>query len=61
MIGADILVEAVVKGLGAAATEAVARLDLWWIRVFGRPLSGRMNKLEIQTLFHGNTRDQDQI
>jgi hypothetical protein len=24
-------------------------------------LSGRINKLEIQTLFHGNTKDQDQI
>ena len=41
------------KGLGV--------LDLWWAKTFGRPLSGRMNKLEIQTLFHGNTRDRDQI
>ena len=36
-------------------------LDLWCERRFGRTLSGRMNKLEIQTLFHGNTKDDDQI
>lgn len=42
-------------GIGAAS------LDLWFERKFGRSLSGRMNKLEIQTLFHGNTKDQDQI
>ncbi len=36
-------------------------LDLWCERKFGRTLSGRMNKFEIQTLFHGNTKDQDQI
>ena len=41
--------------------EALAALDLWWARIFGRPLSGRINRLEIQTLFHGNTKDQDQI
>ena len=41
--------------------EALASLDLWWARTFGRPLSGRMNRLEIQTLFHGNTKDEDQI
>jgi len=41
------------KGLG--------HLDLWFEQRFGRCLSGRMNKLEIQTLFHGNTKDQDQI
>jgi len=41
--------------------EGLAKLDLWWGRTFGRSLSGRMSKLEIQTLFHGNTRDQDQI
>jgi len=39
----------------------LGRLDLWCERKFGHCLSGRMNKLEIQTLFHGNTRDQDQI
>jgi len=39
----------------------LGRLDLWFERRFGRSLSGRMNKLEIQTLFHGNTKDQDQI
>ena len=42
-------------GIGAAS------LDLWFERKFGHSLSGRMNKLEIQTLFHGNTKDQDQI
>lgn len=41
--------------------ERLAKLDLWWFRTFGRSLSGRMSKLEIQTLFHGNTKDQDQI
>jgi hypothetical protein len=55
-------------GLARLAAELVVkladwltRLDLWWARVFGRSLSGRMNKLEIQTLFHGNTKDQEQI
>jgi hypothetical protein len=47
------LLELLGRGLG--------RLDLWFERRFGRCLSGRMNKLEIQTLFHGNTKDQDQI
>lgn len=41
--------------------RGVGRLDLWFERRFGRCLSGRINKLEIQTLFHGNTKDQDQI
>jgi len=41
--------------------EGLGKLDLWWGRTFGRSLSGRMSKLEIQTLFHGNTRDEDQI
>jgi hypothetical protein len=41
--------------------RGVGRLDLWFERKFGRCLSGRINKLEIQTLFHGNTKDQDQI
>jgi len=39
----------------------LGHLELWCERRFGRTLSGRMNKLEIQTLFHGNTKDQDQI
>jgi len=47
------LLELLGKGLGS--------LDLWFERRFGRSLSGRINKLEIQTLFHGNTKDQDQI
>jgi hypothetical protein len=41
------------KGLG--------HLDLWGERRLGRSLSGRINKLEIQTIFHGNTKDHDQI
>lgn len=41
--------------------RAVGSLDLWFERKFGLRLSGRINKLEIQTLFHGNTKDQDQI
>jgi hypothetical protein len=51
-LGAELL-NLLGKGLG--------ELDLWCERTLGRPLSGRMNKLEIQTLFHGNTKDQDQI
>jgi hypothetical protein len=47
------LLELLGRGLGG--------LDLWVERKFGRCLSGRMNMLEIQTLFHGNTKDQDQI
>ena len=50
-----------VKLLAHLIGEALAALDLWWARMFGRPLSGRINRLEIQTLFHGNTKDQDQI
>jgi len=41
--------------------EKLGDLDLWWEQRFGRSLSGRLNKLEIQTLFHGNTKDQHQI
>ena len=41
--------------------EVLASLDLWWADKFGRPLSGRVGRLEIQTLFHGNTKDEDQI
>jgi hypothetical protein len=59
-IAGDLLVKA-----GAKLLELLGRglgnLDLWFERRFGRSLSGRMNKLEIQTLFHGNTKDQDQI
>ena len=50
---------------GAKLLELLGRglgeLDLWCERRFGHCLSGRMNKLEIQTLLHGNTKDQDQI
>ena len=52
----------ILKALAKAAEEGLATLDLWWARVFGRSLSGRMYRIEIQTLFHGNTKDdQDQI
>jgi hypothetical protein len=53
--------ELLLKALVKAAEEGAATFDLWWGRVFGRSLSGRMFKLEVQTLFHGNTRDEDQI
>jgi hypothetical protein len=56
----DVLVEAGEKLLELLG-RGLGRLDLWVERKFGRCLSGRMNKLEIQTLFHGNTKDQDQI
>jgi hypothetical protein len=56
----DLLVRAGEKLLELLGT-GLGRLDLWYERKFGRCLSGRMNKLEIQTLFHGNTKDQDQI
>lgn len=55
------LEELFLEALAKAAEEGLATLDLWWARVFGRSLSGRMYKVQIQTLFHGNTRDQDQI
>jgi hypothetical protein len=58
--GGEILVGGT-KLLAHLMGEALAALDLWWARIFGRPLSGRINRLEIQTLFHGNTKDQDQI
>ena len=57
----DVILEKLLRVLAKGAEEAVGVLDLWWARVFGRPLSGRMNRIEIQTLFHGNTKDQDQI
>jgi hypothetical protein len=51
----------ILKALAKALEEGLATLDLWWARTFGRSLSGQMYRIEIQTLFHGNTRDQDQI
>ena len=59
-IVAHLLVKACEKLLELLGWE-LARLDLWFERKFGHCLSGRINKLEIQTLFHGNTKDQDQI
>jgi len=49
------------KLFAKATAEGLATLDLWWTRTVGQSLSGRMNRLEIQTLFHGNTKDQEQI
>ena len=59
-IGGHLLVETGEKLLELLG-RGLGRLDLWVERKFGRCLSGRMNKLEIQALFHGNTKDQDQI
>jgi hypothetical protein len=59
-IVADLLIKAGAKLLELLGRE-LGRLDLWFERRFGHCLSGRINKLEIQTLFHGNTKDQDQI
>jgi hypothetical protein len=56
----DLLVKASEKLLELLG-RGLGRLDLWFERKFGRCLSGRINKLEIQTLFHGNRKDQDQI
>lgn len=56
----ELLVKAA-GGLFELVDKALGHIDLWFERRFGRPLSGRMNKLEIQTLFHGNTKDHDQI
>ena len=50
-----------IETLAKAAEDGVGNFDLWWGRMFGRSLSGRISKLEIQTLFHGNTKDEDQI
>jgi hypothetical protein len=47
--------ELIVQALLHILEEGLTKLDLWWDRTFGHSLSGRMNKLEIQTLFHGNT------
>jgi hypothetical protein len=55
------LLSHLIEGLLKLIEKALPELDLWWMSRFGRSLSGRPNKIEIQTLFHGNTRDQDQI
>jgi hypothetical protein len=63
MLG-DLLGHVVLRGCAELVHllgEGLGKLDLWCQRKFGRSLSGRMYKLEIQTLFHGNTKDQDQI
>jgi hypothetical protein len=57
----EVILESLLKALANGAEAGVGTLDLWWAGAFGRTLSGRMYKIEIQTLFHGNTRDQDQI
>jgi hypothetical protein len=59
-MGGEILVW-VSKCLFHLAEEGLGALDLWWVRRFGRPLSGRLARIEIQTLFHGNTKDEEQI
>jgi hypothetical protein len=59
-IGGHLLVKACEKLLELLG-RGLGRLDLWFERKFGHCFSGRINKLEIQTLFHGNTKDQDQI
>jgi hypothetical protein len=59
-IAGDLIVKAG-EALLSLLGKGLGHLDLWCERRFGRSLSGRMNKLEIQTLFHGNTKDQDQI
>ena len=63
MLG-DILAHLLIKA-GEKLLDLLGRglgqLDLWFEKRFGHCLSGRINRLEIQTLFHGNTRDQDQI
>ena len=59
-IASDLIIRAGAELLKLLGT-ALGSLDLWCQRRFGRSLSGRLNKLEIQTLFHGNTKDQEQI
>jgi len=57
-----VLTLAAIAGLIWAYLEICVYLDLWTERVFGRSLRlRRQNKMEIQTLFHGNTKDQDQL
>jgi hypothetical protein len=58
---ADLILKALRKALAIAAAEGLATLGLGWAQAFGRPLSGRLHKVEIQTLFHGNTKDRGQI
>lgn len=60
-MSAEILIELLGRVIGPALEEALGTLDLFWARTFGHPLSGRFGRIEIQTLFHGNTRDHDQI
>jgi hypothetical protein len=60
----DLFGDLAVKALAELARllgVGLGHVDLWCGRRFGHTLSGRMNKIEIQTLFHGNTKDQDQI
>jgi hypothetical protein len=57
----DIPLDRLAEALFDVTEEALGRLDLWWLRTFGRPLSGRFGRIGIQTLFHGNTKDRDQI
>ena len=59
-LAAHVLIKAGEKVLERLGME-LGSLDLWFERKFGRCLSGRINRMEIQTLFHGNTKDQDQI
>jgi hypothetical protein len=59
-MGGEILIW-LAKTLLHQIESALGDLDLWWFRTFGRSLSGRFSRIEIQTLFHGNTKDEDQI
>ena len=61
MLNFPMFEELLVKALGNMLLEGLGILDFWWSKVFGVPLSGRINRIEIQTLFHGNTKDEDQI
>ena len=46
----------------AVAVFLVIGINAWWARTFGLPWLGRRApKAEVQTLFHGNTKDQDQL
>jgi hypothetical protein len=53
--------ELIIEAIAHIVREGLAKVDLCWYRTFGRSLSGRINRLEIETLFRGNTRDQGQI
>jgi hypothetical protein len=59
-MGGDLLFE-LVRAFLHLIGEGLGHLDIWCSRRFGRSLSGRFYRLEIQTLFHGNTKDEDQI